>query len=65
MVRLTLYDLTGRVVRSFTPYASRLTPYKVFWDGRDDQGKEVRSGVYFLRVVGGVKDITKKVIVVR
>lgn len=62
-VRLTLYDVTGRVVRSFSHYVSRLIPYEVYWDGRDDQGKEVRSGVYFLRVVGGEKDITKKVIV--
>ena len=75
-VRLSLYDLTGRVVRSFTPYASskrsedpdlsgRLTPYEVYWDGRDGQGKEVRSGVYFLRVEGGGQAITRKLVVVR
>jgi len=64
-VRLTLYDLTGRVVRSFTSHVSRLTSHEFFWDGRDGNGKEVSSGVYFLRAVGGEKDITKKVIVVR
>jgi len=64
-VRLTLYDVTGRALRSFTPYALRLTPYEVYWDGRDDMGKEVRSGVYFLRAEFREKDITKKVVVVR
>jgi len=64
-VRLTLYDLTGRVVRSFTSHVSRLTSHEFFWDGRDDRGKEVRSGVYFLRVEEGERTITKKVVVVR
>jgi hypothetical protein len=64
-VRLTLYDVTGRVVRSFAPYALRLTPSEVYWDGRDDKGKEVRSGVYFLRAEGGGQALTKKFVVVR
>jgi hypothetical protein len=64
-IRLTLYDVTGRVVRSFAPHALRLTPYEVYWDGRDDQGKEVRSGVYFLRAEGGGQTLTRKMVVVR
>jgi hypothetical protein len=64
-VRLTFYDLTGRVMRVWTSSVSRFPSQEFVWDGRDSQGKEVRSGVYFLRVEGGVKDITKKVIVVR
>jgi len=64
-VRLSIYDVAGRAIKVFPPHASRLTPYEFVWDGRDDQGKEVRSGVYFLRAELGERSITKKVVVVR
>ncbi len=64
-VRLSVYDVTGRVVRSFAPYASRLTPHEVYWDGKDGSGKEVRSGVYFLRAEGCDQTLTRKMVVVR
>lgn len=46
-VRLTVYDVTGRVVRRLwnAPVKTRT----FVWDGRDDQGRPVASGTYFLR----------------
>jgi hypothetical protein len=64
-VRLSIYDVAGRAIKVYPPHASRLTPYDAYWDGRDDQGKEVRSGVYFLRAELGERGITKKVVVVK
>ena len=64
-VHLSIYDVTGRVVRSFAPYASRLTPYEIYWDLRDDRGKEVKSGVYLLRAETGGQATTHKLVVVR
>ena len=64
-VHLSIYDVTGRVVRSFAPYASRLTPYEIYWDLRDDRGKEVKSGVYFLRAESGGRALTRKLVVVK
>jgi len=65
LVRLSIYDVAGRAIKVFPPHALRLTPYEAYWDGRDDQGKEVRSGIYFLRAEDGERGITKKVVVVR
>ncbi len=48
---LKIYDLTGRLVKSFslpTPYSLR--PTVVSWDGRNNAGEKVTSGVYFLRL---------------
>jgi hypothetical protein len=63
---VSIYDVTGKLVRTLSPAASRLTSYEYFWDGRDARGKEVRSGEYFiqLRTVNGVK-VVKKVTVLR
>ena len=37
----------------------------VTWDGRDDHGRPVTSGVYFLRLLDGMEARTVKVTVVR
>lgn len=51
-VRLSVYDLQGRVVRRLIegpmPPGSRL----VVWDGTDGRGAKVPSGVYFCRLEG-------------
>lgn len=61
---LEVYDLRGRVVsRSFVnPEAGRGI---VTWDGRDDRGKRVSDGMYFLRLQGGGTSRTAKVTVIR
>ncbi|HEC79157.1 MAG TPA: T9SS type A sorting domain-containing protein [candidate division WOR-3 bacterium] len=41
---LRIYDATGRLVKSFILSTS------IVWDGKDMHGKEVQSGVYFLRI---------------
>jgi len=63
--RVFIYDVLGRVVRVLSPTASRLTPNKFFWDGRDNQGKEVRSGVYFVRVKTDRGSVNQKLILMR
>lgn len=53
-VRLVVYDAQGRSVRRLVDGAVQ-TPgaYSVPWDGRDDGGRAVASGVYFYRLEGG------------
>ena len=50
-IKLCVYDVSGRRVRvvvdrSFTAGQS----HTVLWDGRDQDGQSVRSGVYFYRI---------------
>ena len=39
--------------------------YRIYWDGKDNNKKEVASGVYFVRVDLGYKDIVKKVSLIK
>jgi hypothetical protein len=64
-VRLTIYDISGHAVRFFSSHFSRLTSHSLFWDGRDDSGSEVPSGVYLLRAEDGKESITGRVVVAR
>jgi len=50
-VLLNIYDVTGRLVKSFsrlTPDALR--PMLITWYGNDNQGRQVSCGVYFIRL---------------
>jgi hypothetical protein len=67
-VTFTIYDVVGRAIRRFVqePRANGQRTETIFsWDGRDREGKEVGSGIYLLRVEGGGKAITRKLVVVK
>ncbi len=65
MIDLTIYDAAGRVVRRL--YRGRLdsASFDRFWDGKDDRGIDVASGIYFCRAVAGGAGKSEKIVVVR
>ncbi|MBM3307326.1 MAG: hypothetical protein FJY74_03285 [Candidatus Eisenbacteria bacterium] len=62
-VSLRIYDVAGRVVREMWPDCPRPGRYSVAWDGTNDRGGKVASGVYFCRLeCGGVGDLQRVVV---
>jgi len=62
-VHLAVYNVAGRLVR--TLFDGEVDPgyHSVVWDGRDNNGVEVGSGVYFCRMEAeGFDDSTKMVL---
>ena len=57
LVDLKIYDLSGQLVR-----ALRSEQPSIVWDGKDNRGKSVPSGVYFLEVHFSDGCLTKKVV---
>jgi hypothetical protein len=49
-VHLIIYNVHGQVVRTLHDQRFRAGFHQVVWDGRDDAGKTVASGVYFLQM---------------
>ncbi len=45
-VRLSVYDMLGRRVRTLVQEKARAGKHKIRWDGLDDTGRLVSSGVY-------------------
>jgi hypothetical protein len=62
-VTLRIHDLAGRVVRDLDTGARGPGEHQVEWNGRDDAGREVRSGTYFVRL--GLNDASFVQTVVR
>jgi subtilisin family serine protease len=49
-VRVRLYDVSGRLVRVLADGSLPAGENRLRWDGNDDRGRALASGVYYLRV---------------
>jgi hypothetical protein len=54
-VDVRVYNLAGRMVRTLATGAQAPGRYVLHWDGRDDRGASVRSGIYFVRARVGAQ----------
>jgi M6 family metalloprotease-like protein len=52
-VELAVYDVGGTLVRTLVNESRPGGSYSLEWDGRDDRGTSVSSGVYFYRLIAG------------
>ena len=52
-VNLAIYDPAGRLVRQLVLGQVETGSQSVLWDGRDNQGRSLGSGVYFARITIG------------
>ena len=50
-VRIAIYDLSGRLIRTLASESVPAGPGQIEWDGKDDAGRQVASGVYECRLV--------------
>ncbi len=64
-VRLSIYDVAGRRVRTLISETQLPGGYSVVWDGRNDRGTVVAAGVYFYRLTAGGNTGVRKMIVLR
>jgi hypothetical protein len=63
-VQLAVYDLTGMRVRTLLAAPLPAGRHESTWDGLDDEGRHVPSGVYLARLrAGGVHDVRKLVLI--
>jgi len=63
-ISLRIYDVTGRCIRNF-PISNFQFPIRVSWDGRNNAGEKVTSGVYFLRFNAGDYKETKQLLLLK
>ncbi|MFQ6002547.1 MAG: FlgD immunoglobulin-like domain containing protein [Candidatus Zixiibacteriota bacterium] len=64
-VKLTIYNLLGQKVKVLVGRHQTAGCKHIYWDGKDDWGKEVGSGAYFYRIQAGDFVQTKKMVLVK
>ena len=64
-VKLVIYDIQGQVVRTLHQRREAPGRYSVQWDGRDNAGRAVSSGVYIYRLETARQTSAHKMILLR
>ncbi|MBD3347632.1 MAG: T9SS type A sorting domain-containing protein, partial [Candidatus Eisenbacteria bacterium] len=64
-VALRVYDVSGRLVRTLVDGEVDAGYHTVVWDGRDDGGSSVASGVYFCRMEASDYGATTKMVLLK
>lgn len=65
-VRLEIYDIQGNLIKSLVDYELyQPGNYEVTWDGSDNRGSRVASGIYFAKMQAGKFAHTKKMNLVK
>ena len=62
--RLRIYNATGRLVRQWDDATIRLSDH-VIWDGTDNSGEKVSTGIYFVELTTTQNKQMRKLLIVR
>jgi len=64
-ITLKVYDLRGRLVRTLVEGIRGAGTYSVYWDGTDESGRQVSSGVYLYRMQAGEFIQSRKMVLLK
>jgi endonuclease I len=64
-VRVQVYSMDGRLVRTLVNENRPAGPFEVRWDGRGETGIRAASGTYFVRLVGGDAQDTRPILMLK
>ena len=62
-VTIDIYDITGNLITNLFNQGQRAGTYEILWNGRNNEGLSVVSGVYYCRIhVGNFNKISKMIL---
>lgn len=64
-VRIVIYDITASIVKTLVINQQTKGNHAITWDGLNDYGKNVSSGIYFYKIVAGKYTDTKKMLLIQ
>lgn len=65
LVHLGIYNVAGRLVRGLAEGPIDAGVHTIEWDGKDERGDEVSTGVYIARLQAGEKTLTQKIVIAK
>jgi len=64
-VNLRIYDVLGRLTRQIVETRQVAGNYETLWDGRNERGEAVASGIYFTVLQASPQKLMQKIVVTR
>jgi serine protease AprX len=62
---LKIYNILGQLVRTIVDEPKSAGEYEVVWDGKNERGEEMASGIYFYRLKAGDFTETRKMLLLK
>ncbi len=64
-VKLSIYNMLGQKIKTLVDAKQTAGEYRIRWNGRDESGREVASGIYLYRLKAGDFVSTKKMLLLQ
>ena len=64
-VKLSVFDMSGRLIRTLKNAPMGVGNYEAEWDAKDNDGNKVSTGVYLIHFAGGSYTSTQKVLLLK
>jgi len=64
-VEMSVYDVRGREVARLADGEMDAGAHEITWDGVDNRGRKVASGIYYYRLVADTEVLTRKMVLLR
>lgn len=64
-VKITIYDLNGKLVNTLVDDSFTSGSYNVVWNGDDFNGNKVAAGIYMYNLTSGENSITNKMVLIK
>lgn len=64
-VKISIYNINGQFIKTLTNQFHQTNSYQEIWDGNNEKGLTVGSGVYFYKIEAGLYLKTKKMLLLR
>ena len=65
LTELAIYSITGQKMRTLAAEKLSAGKHSFLWDGKDEAGHTVSSGIYITRLKSGAQTATKKMVLVK
>ena len=62
---LKIYNILGQLVKTLVNEPKSTGEYEVVWDGKDEKGNSLSSGIYFYRLAIGEQTETKRMLLLK
>ncbi|RLC46013.1 MAG: hypothetical protein DRH57_06895 [Candidatus Cloacimonadota bacterium] len=64
-VSLKIYNIKGQLVRILIEEKLDAGKHSIIWNGQNDNGKEISSGIYFYQLKSGKENKINKMLLLR
>jgi len=64
-VSITIYNVQGKQIRSLANNYRQTGTYTIRWDGVNESGTQVPSGIYFIRVSAGNETLNHRIVMMK